>query len=397
VSILKLALKNIRGNGIRSLIIFLCVMGVAVFFVSTTLIIRGAENSLNQGIERLGADIMVVPQGSQAAVEGALLMGKPTQTWMSVAVIDKVKQIPGVDRVSPQIFMSSLYGASCCAVSEMFMVIYDPETDFTIRPFLDSKLGRALKKGETIGGSYIFTPEGQKYIKMYGYDLTLVGNLTPTGTGMDQTMFFDMETGKAMAAASLTSAQIPMPLRPNAISSLLVKVKLGVDRHKVANQILLDVGGVTPIESANLFGTFRQQMVGLLWGLLVLLSIAWVLSAVLIGLVFSIAANERQREISVLRSLGATHSYVFGVLIAEAALLALSAGVLGVSLGALGIFAFRDYISASLGMPFLFPSAWSFMGLFGGVIALSLLTVGLGSMVPAIRIARQEPALAMRE
>jgi ABC-type lipoprotein release transport system permease subunit len=78
-------------------------------------------------------------------------------------------------------------------------------------------------------------------------------------------------------------------------------------------------------------------------------------------------------------------------------MIAVSAGVLGVSIGAALIFTFRDYIANTLRMPFLFPSPLSFLGLFAAVIALSLLTVTLGSFLPAYRITRKEPALAMRE
>jgi hypothetical protein len=45
--LIKLALKNIRGNGFRNLAIFLAVMGVAGFLLATTLIIKGAEYSLD--------------------------------------------------------------------------------------------------------------------------------------------------------------------------------------------------------------------------------------------------------------------------------------------------------------------------------------------------------------
>jgi putative ABC transport system permease protein len=109
--------------------IFLCVFGVSAFFLGTTLIVRGAQNSLDRGLERLGADVLVVPQGAEAKVETALLMGKPTEVWMSDSYLTKVAAVPGVASVSPQVYLRSLYGASCCAVSEMFLVVYDPATD----------------------------------------------------------------------------------------------------------------------------------------------------------------------------------------------------------------------------------------------------------------------------
>ncbi len=46
MSLIRLALKNIRGSGFRSVAVFLAVMGVAGFLLATTLIIAGARHSL---------------------------------------------------------------------------------------------------------------------------------------------------------------------------------------------------------------------------------------------------------------------------------------------------------------------------------------------------------------
>jgi hypothetical protein len=48
-------------------------------------------------------------------------------------------------------------------------------------------------------------------------------------------------------------------------------------------------------------------------------------------------------------------------------------------------------------MPFLFPSIPSFIDLFGGGIALVIVTVTLAALIPAFRMSRQELAVAMRE
>lgn len=397
MNIVWLAIKNIKGSSIRNLTIFICVFLIASFFVCTTLIVQGAQNSLHKGLERLGADILVVPEGAEQKVETALLMGKPTDVWMPSDYLDKIARVPGVASVSPQIYLKSLYGASCCAVSEMFLVVFDPATDTTVTPWLQRNLHRSLSVGEVIGGSYIFVPLGEKFIKLYGYELTLRGNLEATGTGLDQTMFMTVETAKAMAQSSVTTALQPLDIPDDSISSIMVDVTPEADPHKVTLQILLDVVGVTPIESPNLFGTFREQMLGLLGGFIALLGFAWVLSIMLIGLMSSIAANERRREMAVLRALGANRSFIFRTVLTEAGLIAIAAGVSGVTLSSLIIYIFRDYVAATLNMPFLFPSFTSFlvMALIG--IALSLATMTIATFLPAFRISQQEPALAMRE
>ncbi|MEI8190420.1 MAG: ABC transporter permease, partial [candidate division NC10 bacterium] len=125
--------------------------------------------------DRLGADIVVVPEGAQTEMEGALLMGVPAQFWMPVANVEKLASIPGVVAVSPQIYLATLEGASCCSVSQMFMIAYDPPTDFTVRPWMEQEVPAGLGLGEVIGGDYISATEGKDGILVYGDQVTLKG------------------------------------------------------------------------------------------------------------------------------------------------------------------------------------------------------------------------------
>jgi len=408
MQLIRLAIKIIRGNGFRSLAIFSAVAGAAGFLLAMTLIIAGAQHSLDSGLKRLGADILVVPKGTESKVGMSLLMGKPVKVWMPRDNLQKVAAIPGVEAASPQVYLASMYNSPCCSVSEMFIVVYDPATDFTVTPWLEDHLHRGLAKGEVIGGTYIFVPEGSEYIKLYGYDVSLVGNLEPTGTGIDKTLFMTLDTALDMAKASLTRAVQPAYVRQSAsssyefsfqknISTIMVKVAPGVDVHQVALQILKDTEGMAPIESPQLFGAFRSQMNGLLWGFFAITVIVWAVAVVLIGVVFSMAANERRREMAVLRAVGATRNFIFRSVLTEAALLALSGAVVGIATAALGLFIFKDMIAGSLNMPFLFPSTPSFIGLFSAGVALAIISIALSALLPAIRLSRQEPAIAMRE
>lgn len=397
MKLLKLALKNIRGSGFRSLAIFLLVTGVASFLLTTTLIIKGSQNSLNSGIQRLGADIIAVPQGTEGKIETALLMGKPASVWMPQENLDKIASVPGVEKASPQLYLASLFGASCCSVSEMFIVVYDPQTDFTITPWLQQNLGRPLEKGEVVGGTYVFVPPGEPGIKLYGYTTKLAGTLEPTGTGIDQTMFMTLETAQDMAKTSLTSAVAPLKMPADSISSVLVKVKPGADVHQVAAQIAQDTTGVTPIESPNLFVSFENQMNGLLLGFLALTLVMWVLAALMMGVNFSMATNQRRREIAVLRVVGAMPGFVFRLVLTEASILAAGGAVVGTAVALTFLFVFKNALIASLKIPFLLPSIPTLAVLFIAGLGLAVAVVIISALVPAIRASKQELAIAMRE
>jgi putative ABC transport system permease protein len=146
-----------------------------------------------------------------------------------------------------------------------------------------------------------------------------------------------------------------------------------------------------------MFQTYRKQMVGLLRTVMVVLGVTLGLSIVLIGLVFSMAANERRKELGVLRALGATRWYVFQSLLAEASLLAIFGGITGVNLASLAIFLFRNLIMASLNIPFLLPSPVTLLTQIGMGLLLALFSVNLAALIPAYKISRQDPAIAMRE
>jgi putative ABC transport system permease protein len=397
MSLFQLALKSISGNAFRNGVVSLCALLISAFALFSTLVMRGAETSLRLAIDRLGADIVVVPQGSEAKIESALLMGIPARFWMPRENLERIAALPGVEVASPQLYLATLTGASCCSVSDMFMIAYDPASDFTVQPWLKQNQAGGLRMGEVVGGTYVSASEGEQNIRIYGYLVTLKSNLEPTGTGLDQSMFLTFETAYDIAGKSAQQAQSQLVIPPDSISAALIKVQDGADPHDVAVRILQSVPGVTPIESSNLFQSYRRQMTGLLRSILVILSVTWGLSVVLIGLVFSMAANERRKELGVLRALGATRRFVFQSLLAEASLLALFGGATGVALAGLAIFLFRNLIMVSLEIPFLLPSPVSLALQLGAGLFLALFSVNLAALFPAFKISRQDPAIAMRE
>ncbi len=397
MSLFHLAVRNISGNAFRSSIVFLCVFFVSGFALAMTLIIQGAESSLTLANQRLGADILVVPFGSEADVESSLLMGKPTTAWMSRDTMEKIARIPGVEAVSPQLYLGTMVDAPCCSASAMFMIAFDPETDFTVTPWLEQHLGRKLKPGEAIGGMFVFTPEGDDGIQVYGSTVNLVGNLEPTGTGLDQTMFFSFETAYNIARGSSSKAQAEMAIPDNSISSVLVRVRPGTAAQTVSMKILQQVPNITAIDSPDLFLSYRRQINGLVGIVSVALTVALILSIVVIDLVFSMAVHERRREIAVLRALGATRRSVFLSLLTEAIVLALSGGLVGLLVAALGVYLFRNLLVSSLAIPFLLPPLPSLLLEIAGGMVVVLASVSLSALLPAFKVSRQEPASAMRE
>ncbi|MHB1341811.1 MAG: ABC transporter permease [Coriobacteriia bacterium] len=397
MTLAQLALKDIVRNEFRSWMVFLSALLVAGLVLVASLVLQGTSDSLRLTQGRLGADILVVPQDSEASVESALLMGTPTRVWMPADTVDKVRAVPGVEIASPQMYLASLAGASCCTVSSMFIVAFEPETDFTVQPWLEEQLGGPLALGEAVGGAFVSVPEDEDGLKIYGYPLTLAANLEPTGGNLDQSMFLTFETARHVAGMSLTKAVQPLDIPHDSVSSVLVKVEEGADSNTVAGAILSGVPGVSVVMSLEMFDAFRTQITTVRGGLVLLLTLTIALSLMLIAVAYSMATHERRREIGVWRALGATHAHVVLSLVTQAAILAAAGGTIGVALSALAAYLFHDYIVDRLGVPFLFPSVPSLLSHLLVGLAVAVLTAILASLVPAIRVSNQDPATAMRE
>jgi putative ABC transport system permease protein len=397
MNLLRLAIRNVAGNSFRSWMVFFCAVLMAGFVISATLVIRGANDSMRLALERLGADIIVIPEGHEQRLESALLMGIPVHCWMPDTVPNQIAGIEGVEAVSPQLYLSTLRGASCCSVPEMFLIAYDPETDFTLKPWLEEHMEGGLQLGQAVGGSLVYVPVDPGYLLVYGYQLDLKGSLEPTGTGLDQSMFFTFDTAQEIARLSPDQAVKALDIPPRTISSALVRVGLDGDVSQVAGQIEAAIPGVTALETNQLFKGQREQIVSLLGSVVALLAITWLLAMALIAVVFSLAVNERRRQIGVMRALGARRTTVLQSLLLEAVLLALAGGATGVAVAVLAVSLFRPLIVGMMGVPFLIPGPLKLAGLGLGALALALAGVSLAALVPAVRISMQDAAISMRE
>lgn len=393
-----LALRNIAGNLFRSGAVLLCAVLVAGLGLSATLVVVGAQRSLRENLDKMGADLIVIPWGTMSEPTlSAHLMSMTTKRWMPRTYMNALYEVPGVAAVTPQLYLATLTDSPYCSLPSMFVVAYEPETDFVIRPWLAEPLDHGLRLGEAIAGSEVSDPSGGRTIQLFGYDLTLVRRLEPTGSDIDQAVFVTFQTAEDMADRVRGQPVPPIQIAPKTVSAAMVRVTMTSDAHRVSLNILESVSSVIPIESTGLFQTQRRQMIGLLRTVLGLLAGTWTLAVLVMGLVFSLAVNERRRQIAVMRALGARETVVLRTLLLESVILALAGGLCGTLLGVAGLVLFRPQIAGWAGLPIEIPSPPALAGLAAAGLLLTLGSVILAAWLPVRRISRQEPALAMRE
>ena len=382
---------------LRSILLCLFIMVLTGFLLITTLMIRGMESSLQKGMEKLGADIVMVPYAYGLEAQAAVLAGRPvTKSLIPAIQVDTVRRMKEVSKVSPQLYIGSVTGAPYCTAGEMFIVAFDPETDFTAFPWLKGELAGPLEKGEAIAGKFVSPLSGTDYIKLGTEKITLKERFESTGIWLDQALFVTFDTGAQLINNSVMKSVVPRGKERDFVSTISIKLKPGYSIDKTATRIMMATGA-WPVRSPTLPRLLETQRAGLIQSLLIALVVIWGLAVVLSGLVFSLIVGERRREIGMLRAVGATRGFIFRLFLTESALLALIGGVAGVLASLLFIYVLRSWLMTTLELPFLFPALPTLMGFMIGCLFIALALALPALLYPAFKASRLDPAVAMRE
>ncbi|MBK5226870.1 MAG: hypothetical protein JJD96_10020, partial [Thermoleophilia bacterium] len=170
------------------------------------------------------------------------------------------------------------------------MVGIDPETDFTIGPWLKDNLGRPLAGDEIILGAnaHIFLGKSESKVGdeeyFYGKKYTVAGILESTGIGIDDAGFLTMDSVYDMAKISDKSAVMKLDVQPGDVSAFMVDVMPDATRSEVARRIEVEVPGVAVVTSKELMSSSVASQLDSLMPWLRLIGIVfWVIVVLMIG------------------------------------------------------------------------------------------------------------------
>ncbi len=396
INLFNLALQNLRRKPYRSVAIGLCVAVMIGSLFAATIILRGVQTSLSVGQARLGADLVVVPTGYEAPAQEAFITGQPTTFYMSSLIENQIADLPGVAQTSSQVFVQTLTNASCC-IGEFFLVGFDPRTDFTISPWLVTHLdGQPLGSLDIIAGDRILLREGDG-ATFYGTNFRVAGVLERTGMGIDRTIYVPIEGLRQMIADSAELAEETLTIAPDEISSVMVSIEQGADVIDVAEAIEGSLSDVNVFTASQLNQAVARQLQGVMSITFGVTATLWLMSLLLVGLIFSLIVNERQRELGILRAMGARGKAIFQLVISEAGMLTGMGGLIGLVVSGVLLMSFSRLIQLRLRIPYLLPGLLEIIGVEVGLLALALLTGTLASLHPALSISRKEPYAAIRQ
>jgi len=389
------ALKNLKRKLTRTWLLFSIVTVVSCTLFTATLFLKSINNALKIGTYRLGADVLVVPENAENKAKSALLSGEPTHFLMNRKILDRVRSIDGVKAATPQLFVKPT-SFTCCFNVDVFLVAFDPETDFTVKPWLEKNLNRKLAINEIITGRSVPVIAGDK-IPFFGTTFTVAGTMEATGMDFfDRAVFMSLDAAYQMAEASKTKALQPIEVGRDQISTVLVQVNDDISPDRVAIRLEHDITGVKALVSDTIISTVRKQLSGLIKAILFISVILWFIVLLIMAFAFYMIVNERRREIGLLRAMGANKGHISLIIMNEATLLAAVGGMTGTAIGYAILIAFKDLMLHFLRLPYLFPSAPELFTLTAGALLFSIATGLLAALLPVLTILKIEPYDAIR-
>ena len=393
----ELAKKNVIHRPLRSmaLLILLAFLSFTAFAaMSVTMALQNGFVSLQ---ERLGADIMVVPYeaSTRSSLESIVLQGNTGYFYMNGDVADKIAGMDGVERCSSQYYLASA-SSSCCSIP-VEIIGFDPETDFTITPWIRKSNGKELQYLDVVVGNDLNAFVGDT-LSFYGTEVRVAAKLDKTGTSFDTAVFTDRDTIRTLIGASLDKRlnEYGNINAGNVVSCVLIDVAEDADVEDVLNDINLHVRKVSAVRTGNMIAGIADSLQGISGVAKLLAILLWAVSLAILTVAFLMMANERKKEFAVLRVLGASRKELAGIVLLEGVQLCLTGSLTGVMLGGLAVVPFAGLIEQKLGLPFLLPPTSILLMTAVVTVLLTVLFGAVSSAVAAWQIARTDAGTILR-
>lgn len=389
--------EKIKHQPVRTTALIFLVTILSFLILSGALFSISLKNGITGLTERLGADILVVPDGYEQRSENIILGGEPSTFYMKSEILERLKSVNGIEKYSPQLFVASL-NAGCCSAAVQ-IIGYDQKTDFTIGPWIEREFNKTLSEDQIVIGSNVSGKTGGK-LKFLDRWYVIAAKMNETGTGFDSSVFMNMDAAKRAAGdyvRKLGGAAVPQ----NVVSSVAIAVKKGYSVQTVRENIYdtanLKGNKISVIISDTIVNSVSQNMKAIVGFAAAVISVIWIFSVLILMMVFTMIQNERRKEFGIMRLTGASRSDIAGMIFREAGFLSLSGGILGTIFGLVFSGVMNQYLKNMLHMPYLTPSASQMILIVAVCLMLSALTGPLASLFFVRKICRDDTYYVIRE
>ena len=377
------AFSNLRRRkGRAAFLVAGLLVGIGTVVVLLTLsqaLTVQAQNNL----ETYGANIVVAPRSDGLSLTyGGVTLGNVAVGAQEIRQADlaRIASIPNRHNIA--IIAPELLGAVSVRGRQGLLMGVQPKNEFDLKKWW-SVDGRPPRNGhELVAGSaaaaalHLHTGGS---VSVDGRPFTVSGILRPTGSQDDNLLITDLGTAQGVLH------------KPGKVSMVQVAALCS---NCPVEKIVAQLGGVLPGTKVT---AMQDKVKNRMHAIDQFRSFSWIVAGVIIGIEALVvfvtmmgSVNERTREIGIFRALGFRRLHVTGLILIEATVASLLAGVLGYLAGMGVSYAVLPLLAGDGVSVTWAPS------LAGGAVGLAVVIGAVASLYPALRASRMDPTVALR-
>lgn len=361
----ELIIANLTVRPLRTLISILGVAIGVVLVVLFTGLTEGMTNDMAKRAANWKAEIVFTRPGA--------MTNDSSNAPLHTAYTERLLQIDGVSSVVPVIRYITSNSKSTFGLQQLDGLEWEPFATMNEMSIVDGRAPKA--NNELVVDERQLVQDGLKV----GDKMTLFGNREYDIVGV-----YSPPSG---ARIKLTLAGMQEVLEaPNKCTYILVKVDEGADPRAVATRINEALPGNTINLTQDLVIDAQERVPGVKTFLRVLVGLGAVVSTVFVLLSMYTTITERKKEIGILKSLGASTSYIIRAIEGEAFMI----GIFGILLGLVFSLIGSLIITKGYELAFQFSTSWMLWA-----VAIAILGSLVGALYPAWRASSIDPVEVM--
>jgi putative ABC transport system permease protein len=358
-------------------------VGIATIVTLITLT-RSMSSDIERKMDEFGANILIMPQSNGLSMTyGGISLGGVTfdQREIHEAELERIKTITNsknVSSISPKVM-----GGISVSGHDVLLVGVKFENEIKMKQWWQifgevPKTDNELLLGSD--ASKVLNAASGDSIPIKGETFTITGVLEQTGSQDDSLVFASLKKAQKILGkeGKITLAEVSALCSGCPIGDMVTQIAEKLPDAKVSAIQQVVAGRLRALDQ---FKRFSYAMAG----------VVVFIGSLIVFVTMMGSVNERTVEIGVFRAIGFRRSHIMRIILLEAALVSLLAGLLGFIVGMLG---------AKLALPFMAESKnakllWDGW-IAGGSLGLALLLGLLASIYPALHASKMDPTEALR-